>query len=414
MGFNPLAEKGIPLEKQLRNWSELNVQPYDKEQVDPYTRTRVIAMNGIEVESIIFSHQFARHTDNPEIKKALALTRRVEQQQQKAVNWLTPGDETTLENTIAYEQVAVDLTAYVARTEPDPYLKQVFDFGLLEDFDHLYRYANLLELLEGKKAERITRGLTEIMPGRPTIDEHRHPFDDIRAHYDKHTVDPLSRLHALTIMSAEQQTMNFYMNMGNRYTEPIARALYLEIGMIEEQHVTQYESLLDPLESWFQQEVFHHYNECYLYHSFMSQEPDKRIRAIWELHLGMEIEHLRVACEMMRRYEGIEAEEILPAELPEVTLFQENKDYVRKALASQINLRTIGAQFIPLDQMPKDAKYFEYQKAVNGGGFVPSEQVINDHISKYGSDYRDMPGGPHPLDQQQQRPSTRTAGGGKR
>jgi hypothetical protein len=253
MGFNPLTEKGIPLEKQLRNWSELNVQPYDKEQVDPYTRTRVIAMNGIEVESIIFSHQFARHTDNPEIKRALAMTRRIEQQQQKAVNWLTPGDETTLENTIAYEQVAVDLTAYVARTEPDPYLKQVYDFGLLEDFDHLYRYANLLDLLEGKKAERITRGLTEIMPGRPTIDEHRHPFDDIRAHYDKHTVDPLSRLHALTIMSAEQQTMNFYMNMGNRYVEPIARALYLEIGMIEEQHVTQYESLLDPLESWFQQ-----------------------------------------------------------------------------------------------------------------------------------------------------------------
>jgi hypothetical protein len=413
MGFNPLTEKGIPLEKQLRNWSELNVQPYDKEQVDPYTRTRVIAMNGIEVESIIFSHQFARHTDNPEIKRALALTRRVEQQQQKAINWLTPGDETTLENTIAYEQVAVDLTAYVARTEPDPYIKQTFEFGLLEDFDHLYRYANLLDLLEGKKAERITRGLTEIMPGRPTIDEHRNPFDDVRAHYDKHTVDPLSRLHALTIMSAEQQTMNFYMNMGNRYVEPIARALYLEIGMIEEQHVTQYESLLDPLESWFQQEVFHHYNECYLYHSFMSQEPDKRIRAIWELHLGMEIEHLRVACEMMRRYEGIEAEEILPAELPEPTLFQENKDYVRQVLASQVELRAIGAQFVPLDQMPEDSKYFEYQDVVNGGGFVPSEQVIDDHVSAHGSDYRDMPGGPHPVEQRQQQPSARTAGGRK-
>jgi hypothetical protein len=412
MGFNPLTEKGIPLEKQLRNWSELNVKPYDKEQVDPYTRTRVIAMNGIEVESIIFSHQFARHTDNPEIKRALALTRRIEQQQQKAVNWLTPGDETTLENTIAYEQVAVDLTAFVARTEPDPYLKQVFDFGLLEDFDHLYRYANLLDLLEGKKAERITRGLTEIMPGRPTIDEHRHPFDDIRGHYDKHTVDPLSRLHALTIMSAEQQTMNFYMNMGNRYIEPIARALYLEIGMIEEQHVTQYESLLDPLESWFQQEVFHHYNECYLYHSFMSQEPDPRIRAIWELHLGMEIEHLRVACEMMRRYEGIEAAEILPAEAPKPTLFQENKDYVRQVLANQVDLRAIGAQFIPLDQMPEDSKYFEYQDVVNSGGFAPSEQVIKDHIAAHGSDYRHMTNGPHPVEQQQQ-PSARTAKGRK-
>lgn len=336
MGFNPLAEKGIPIEKQLRNWSELNVQPYDKEQVDPYTRTRVITMNGVEIESVIFSRQFARRTDNQEIKRTLALTRRIEQQQQKAVNWLTPGEETTLEVTIGYEQAAVDLTAYIARAEPDPYLKQTFEFGLLEDFDHLYRYANLLDLLEGKKAERITGPFTEIMPGRPTVNEHRRPVDDIRAHYDKNTVDPLSRLHAMTITAAEQQTLNFYMNMGNRYTEPLARSLYLEIAMIEEQHVTQYESLLDPLESWFQQEVYHHYNECYLYHSFMSQESDPRIRAIWDLHLNMEIEHLRVACEMMRRYEGIEAEEILPKELPEPTLFQENKQYVRQVLADQV------------------------------------------------------------------------------
>jgi hypothetical protein len=402
MAFNPLAEKGIPIEKQLRTWAELNVQPYDKNTVDPYTRCRIIAMNGIEVESVIFSHQFARHTDNPDIKRALAFTRRIEQQQQKAISALVPGDETTLEHTIAYEQVAVDLTAFLARNEPDLYLKQTLDFGLLEDFDHLYRYANLLDLLEGKKAEQITRGLTEIMPGRPTIDEHRHPFDDLRAHYDKHTVDPLSRCHVLTITAAEQQTMNFYMNVGNRYIEPIARSLYQEIGMIEEQHVTQYESLLDPLESWFQQEVFHQYNECYLYYSFMTEESDPRIKAVWELHLNQEIEQLRFACEMMRSHEGIEPEEILPAMLPEPTRFQENKQYVREVLANQINLRTHGTQFVPLDQLPQDARYFTYQQQVNGGGMVPSEDVIDQHVHAQGSDYRHQTEGPHPVKQLQQ------------
>jgi hypothetical protein len=402
MAFDPLAEKGIPIDKQLRNWSELSVQPYDKNTVDPYTRCRVIVMNGIEVESVMFSHQFARHTDNPEIRRLLALSRRVEQQQQKAVSGLVPGDETTLEHTIAYEQVAIDLTAFIARNEPDPYIKQALDFGLLEDFDHLYRYANLLDLLEGKKAEQITQGLTEIMPGRPTIDEHRHPFDDIRQHYDKHTVDPLSRCHAMTITAAEQQTMNFYMTVGNRYVEPIARALYQEIGMIEEQHVTQYESLLDPLESWFQQEVFHQYNECYLYYSFMTEESDPRIKAIWELHLNQEIGQLRLACEMMRRYEGVEAEEILPRAVPEPTRFQENKKYVRDVLASQIDLRTYGTQFIPLDQLPKDAPYFLYQQQVNSGGMVPSETIIDEHVSAQGSDYRHQTEGPHPIKQLQQ------------
>lgn len=172
--------------------------------------------------------------------------------------------------------------------------------------------------------------------------------------------------------------------------------------MIEEQHVTQYESLLDPLESWFQQEVFHQYNECYLYYSFMTEESDPRIKAIWELHLNQEIEQLRLACEMMRRYEGIEAEEILPKALPEPTRFQENKQYVREVLASQINLRTRGTQFIPLDQLPEDALYFPYQKTVNGGGLVPSEQVIDEHVRAHGSDYRHQTEGQHPVKQLEQ------------
>src|SRR3712207_7855159 len=61
---SPLEERGIPIDKQLRNWSELNVEPYDKLEVDPYTRCRIIAMNGIEVESIIFSHQFNRSEEH--------------------------------------------------------------------------------------------------------------------------------------------------------------------------------------------------------------------------------------------------------------------------------------------------------------------------------------------------------------
>lgn len=152
MSFNPLQERGIPIEKQLRNWSELNVKPYDKNSVHPYSRARGILMNGIEVEAIIFSHNMARNLLDPDIKKQLAMVRRVEQQQQKAINWLIPGDETTLEVTLGYEQVAVDMTAWAAQNEPDPYLRQVYEFGVLEDFDHLYRYANLFEMVERRKA----------------------------------------------------------------------------------------------------------------------------------------------------------------------------------------------------------------------------------------------------------------------
>ncbi|MDN3272595.1 hypothetical protein QWJ22_35165, partial [Streptomyces sp. MA15] len=210
-------------------------------------------------------------------------------------NWLLPGVSSVLETTIAYEQVAVDLTAWVARMEPDPYLKQAYQFGVLEDFDHLYRYANLYEMIEHRKAESIVDNLTEVMPGRPTRYHHRDPVDNVRDPYAKDGTNPLSKLHALTIMSAEQQTMNFYMNTGPTYMEPIARQLYQEIGLIEEEHVTHYESLVDPGETWWEQLVNHEYNECYLYYSFMEQESDPKVKAIWELHLNMELEHLHIA-----------------------------------------------------------------------------------------------------------------------
>ena len=367
--MNPLEQPGIALEDQLRNWSELNVEPYDKLDVHPYTRTRVILMNGIEVESIIFSHQFARHTDNLEIKRALALSRRIDAQQQKVINGLNPGDQTPLETTIGYEQVAVDLTAWLARHEPDPMLKQALDFALLEDFDHLYRYANLYELLDGKNATALTDQLTEITPGRPTMVEHRHPHDDVRGHYETHTVDPLSRMHVMTIVAAEQQTMNFYMNHGADWIEPIARGLYAEIALIEEQHVTHYESLLDPLDTWLKQLVFHEYNEAYLYWSMMQNEQDRRIRSIWEVHLEMEIGQLHAACDLLRKFEGIEPEQILPPALPDTPVtFEPNKDYVREILASQIDIRTDGLDYVFDHDLPDDHRSRRYRAVVNAGG----------------------------------------------
>lgn len=396
MSFNPLKEKGIAIDQQLRNWSELNVQPYRSEDVHPYTRTRIITLNGVEIESILFSHQFARHTDNQDIRRYLAMTRRVEQQQQKAVNWLIPSNESNLEVTIGYEQVAVDLTAYLARTEPDPYLKQAFEFGLLEDFDHLYRYANLLDLLDGKKAERITGDYTEIMPGRATSAEHRHPFDEVRKPSDSKKANPLSLLHVMTLVASEQQTMNFYMNVGNRPMNPLARGLYLEIAQIEEQHVTHYESLLDPNLSWYEREVMHQYNECYLYYSFMQEETDPRIKQLWELHLNMELEHLRLACELMKRFEDKDPASLLPKELPEPVRFQENKDYIRQVLESQVNLTGHGTEFVSVESLPDDARYFEYQKTVHQDG-IPSEQVIEEHKQQKGQEYRFQTQGKHPV-----------------
>lgn len=392
MTFNPLTEKGIPLDRQLRNWRELNVTPVDPDETDPYTKCRIITMNGIEVEAVLFSHHFNRICPDREIKEQLARTRYIEQQQQKAVNWLLPGTASVLETTISYEQVAVDLTGWVARNEPDPYLRQAYEFGVLEDFDHLYRYANLYEIIEHRRAEKIVDQLTEVMPGRPTIVEHRDPVDNLRDPYDRNVAAPLSKLHALTLVASEQQTMNFYMTTGNMYMEPIARQLYQEIGLIEEEHVTHYESLMDPGETWWERLVTHEYNECYLYYSFLQQESDPRVKAVWELHLNMELEHLRIAADLMRRHDSREPEEVVGRELPQALTFEPNKAFLRKLLATQMDLTTLGAGYV----REQHERFQRMQEQIHGGEKPPTERVIDMHREKFGDDYRIETEGQHP------------------
>jgi hypothetical protein len=392
--FNPLEQAGIPLENQIRNWRELDVEPIDPELVDPYTRTRIIALNGIEVEAITFGHQLARHCLDPDTKRQLALVRYLENQQQRVVNWLLPGLNSVLETTLGYEQNAVDLTAWVARHEPDPYLRQAYEFGVLEDFDHLYRYANLYEMVERRKAEKVVDALTEVMPGRPTVSEHRHPYDNVRDPYDKKLATPLSKLHALTIVAAEQQVMFFYMNVGPQYMEPIARQLYQEISLIEQEHVTHYESLMDPTETWWERLLLHEYNECYLYYSFLQQESDKRVKAIWELHLEMELAHLQAAADLLRRFEGKEPEEVVGSDgLPEPITFEPNKDFLRHLIATQLDLTTLGAGYV----REAHERFQQLQEKIHGGEKPPSERVIDAHREMFGGEYRLESEGPHPV-----------------
>ncbi|MEU6714742.1 hypothetical protein ABZ897_25045 [Nonomuraea sp. NPDC046802] len=384
MAFDPLQERGIPLDDQLRDWHALNVTPIGPDHADPYTRCRIITMNGVEAEAIRFSHQLARHCPDLEVKQRLARLRYIEAQQQKAVGWLLPGTASVPETAIAHQQAAVDLTAWVARMEPDQNLKQAYEFGLLEHVDHLYRYANLYEMIEHRGAEKIVEQATEVLPGRPTSLQHRDPLDDVREPYRKGATEPLSRLHALTILSAEQQIMTFSMNAGPMCMEPIARQLFQEIAMAEEGHVTHYESLADPDESWWERLLYHEYNECYLYYSFMETESDPKVKNLWELHLSMELEHLRLAAELFREREGRDPDQVLAPALPPPVTFEPNKGYIRELLATQLDRTTMGTGYV----REAHERFSRTQAAVMGREKPPSERVIDGNRAISGREYR--------------------------
>lgn len=388
--MNPFEQKPMPIDDTFRNWTNIYPKPYNKHEVDPYTKTRVILMNGTEYEAVWFSHQFQRHCPDMELRRALALVRRSEQQQQKVIAALKPVDETILEHTISYEQLAVDLTAALAQREPDAHVKAALDFGLLEDFDHLYRYSDLLEMETGVKSEKLVGHYTEVMPGRPTISEHRYPVDNIRHGIDRKTAAPITKLNVAIITAAEQQTMNYYMNTCALYHNDIGRQLYQEIGLIEEQHVSQYGSLMDPDTTMLECLLMHEYTECYLYYSCYEDETEPHIKTIWQQHFEQEVAHLHSAARLLEKYEKKEWQQCIPdGEFPELLKLHENKAYVRDILGNTVQNTSKLDTYVPVSEVPQTDVYYMFQKKVNEPAYeVPTHKVIKDYISKKGTDYR--------------------------
>ncbi len=390
MSINPFAEKPVKVSESFFDWKQLAPKPYDKFETDPYTRVRVILANGAEYEAVWFSHQFHRHCENNDIRRELAVCRRQEQQQQKRISALKPINEGILEHTIGYEQLAVDLTAIFAQRESNKYVKQAMDFALLEDFDHLYRYADLLEMDKGVLAEKLVGNYTELMPGRPTISEHRFPADDIKRFVNFKQSDSLTKLDINILTAAEQQTMNYYMGQAAFYQNKLGRQLYTEIGMIEEQHVSLYGSLKDVNCTWLEELLMHEYTECYLYYSLWQDETDPYIKKIWEQHFNIELGHLHNAADMLNRYENKVWQQVIPKpEFPDLLAFRSNISYIREVLGNTVDLTAKKEDYINVNDLESGAAFFEYQREVNVKDTdVPSHNVIRKYISDNGKDYR--------------------------
>ena len=364
-----LDNKGVAIEKQAFSWKDMVGKPISKLDDEAFTRIRIILTSSLELDALRLLHVGAWL--DAELRQPLAMIRRIEQHQATATRSLLSADHSPLEMTIAYEQASVEVTAAVAQRERDLYLAQVYRFGLVEDVDHLYRYSALIDRLEGKDANNILQGHTDIVPGRPAANEHRAPVDDLRLPYGP-DAELASKLHATLLAAAKCQALDYYMTIGPAFADPVARQLYAEIASIEEQHATQYGSLFDPRHSFLALWLLHEATEVYVYHSCACSEGNPRIRALWERFCDYELGHLHHVCELYRRYEKRDPGELLSAALPAPLEFNSQRDFVRDVLGAEIDLCANGVEFVKAGR--ESAASRDYRQAVNADG-SPSTQV---------------------------------------
>ena len=71
--MNPFEHKPMAILSGIGNFKQIYPKRYCKNETSPYTKTRIILMNGTEFEANWFTHNFQRHTTNNELRRELAL-----------------------------------------------------------------------------------------------------------------------------------------------------------------------------------------------------------------------------------------------------------------------------------------------------------------------------------------------------
>ena len=321
MGLDILKERGAPLERQHLGWRDLVGAPIGELCGDASTRLRIVLMRGIEREARCFSHAFARMCTDATIRRELAEVRRQEQHQEVLIGWLLAADPSPLATTVAHARMSVELTARVALAEPDPRVAEVLRSALLDHVDHLHRLTALLDRLPSEA------------PGA-ALDarEGRAPIDDLRQPYDRQRASPMTKIHALTVLAAEQQTQEHCLSLGPTLADPAARRLCAEIAHVGDQRVTRIESLIDPRESFLEKWLLHEATEVHGYWTCAQTEDDPRFKPLWERLLEQELGHLHHVIDVMERIEGRDPRALLPAELPDPIRCHDRRELVRLAL----------------------------------------------------------------------------------
>lgn len=229
------------------------------------------------------------------------------------------------------------------------------------------------------------------------MEEKGTPLDRQRFTWRELTPEPISRLNALTIFSAEYQTHDLYMNLGPTYADPVARALYAEILSVEEQHVTQYGSIIDPEETWLEKWLLHEATEIYNYYSCLQSESNPRIKKIWERFLDYELGHLQVVMKLFKQFERRDPAEILPATLPEPIMYESHRDFVRQTLNQERDMTVHGPEFINGALGTNEtAATQKYRKHINKDG-SPSETAATDYIWRPGTELSDRHAAPRQI-----------------
>ena len=281
--FDPLDHPGIPVDHHGRHWRELDVEPVDIRATDPHTRCRIGMMAAVEATAERFDRDFANRVQGAEARRSVSDLGDATAQRRRHIAAVRPPAGSATEEAIDRARAAFDMAGWAARNEHQPDRSTAYRQQAWQHLERLRRYAEYGTRAHLPWADRIAGEVGGLWPSRTTAPARRWTLSDP-------VTQPLSLLHDWMVHAAGRGK---------------------------------------PFEGDWDALVVHESASCYLYYGFMSEEDDRRLRPIWELHLQMQLAHLRAASDLLRRYRGRDPREVIGAGLPEPVSLRTDRPQVR-------------------------------------------------------------------------------------
>ncbi len=95
----------------------------------------------------------------------------------------------------------------------------------------------------------------------------------------------------------------------------------------------------------------------------------------------MELTHLQLWGELLRKYQGVDPEALFGRDLKVDFKFQENKEYVRHVLDQQRQVCLSDHGWAMKQDLPPDWLSHRYKQIVNADG-VPSEEIVDFQVDR--------------------------------
>ena len=388
-GFMPLWEIG---------------QAIPRPDEDPYARCWLHLLFGTEMEAHSRLIAAIPRAKKEETRRGLALISRAEAFQQASLAKHREPSFSICGDALIYSLLTIDLCAVLAQRAAPGRMRDALQFLQPEMTDELYRLSNLMMLLEKEQAQQVIASFEEILPGRPCIAAHRHPYDCVVSPLASES--PLEALSPLLMLSALKVKQASWLAAAGKIQDPLAKDLFAELSLLSDGQITLFSSLL-PGGTPLQQAYAFQYAEVYLYHSLGQDQENGSFRQFLMEQRDLEISHLQKLHRLIQEEESV----FLPCpDLPLPLKLGPNKGYIRDMM-HQVGLTWMRDGPAPVSALAPGADYFRYQKkTTRSEEKVPSHQVVKQMIEQFGADYR-FEIAPHPLEALRSRTEDNTLAG---